>query len=402
MSLDVASIVVQIEDMAESLKAKEEQRRAKLSFALETIRSPVAEFEQLKQKIEASKHKTTWLVADPKERIDLCQPAPPFLDDLIIVASDGSHIDVDRHRSSRCFLINIGIAHLQYGQNPDASLSSTPFLYFKDDEVVISSSGGRQDLIEGQLLGIKRNVEECRLLVQQASELKGSLPVMALLDGSLILWGLAGRVYSDVVIQELLVNGFLKHLEELRRLNRDRQLAIASYISFPRSTDVVNALRVAICPYQPADCDRHCSGKFEGGECNAVAGLLDRDLFRQLLDYGERSALFSSTSSVVETYYKAHEVNFFYMNVGEEIARVEIPLWVAEDRNLLELTHSAILDQSHRGLGYPVALSEAHEKAIVTGADREQFWNLVEQTLAEDRIWLESSAKQQSKRTRWI
>jgi len=53
-------------------------------------------------------------------------------------------------------------------------------------------------------------------------------------------------------------------------------------------------------------------------------------------------------------------------------------------------------------LGYPVALSEAHEKAMVTGADREQFWSLVERTLAEDRIWLESSAKQRSKRTRWI
>jgi len=150
------------------------------------------------------------------------------------------------------------------------------------------------------------------------------------------------------------------------------------------------------------DCDHYCPGKFEGRECDAVAGLLDRDLFTRLLAPGERSAIFSSRSSVVGKYYGVHEVNFFYIKLDGEVGRVEIPLWVAEDKKLFELVHSAILDQCWRGLGYPVALSEAHEKAVVTGADREQFWSLVERTLAEDRIWLESSAKQQSKRTRWI
>jgi hypothetical protein len=84
------------------------------------------------------------------------------------------------------------------------------------------------------------------------------------------------------------------------------------------------------------------------------------------------------------------------------VARVEIPLWVAEDEKLVELVHATVLDQCQRGLGYPAALSEAHEQAVVTGADREQFWRLVEQVLADDRVWLESSAKRQSKRTRWI
>ena len=400
VSLDFTQIVAQIEDLAASLKAQEGERRAKLDFALATIQSPAAEFNQLRQKIETSK--TTWLVAGLRERVDLCQPALPCPENFIILASDGSHIDVDRHHSAHCFLINIGIAQLQYGQKPDAWLYNSPFLYFKDDEVVVSSADGRQALIEGQLLGIKRSVEECRLLAERAGELEADLPVVALLDGSLILWSLAGQVYPDFVIRELLVDGFLKCFDKLRELGRNRQLAVASYISFPRSTDVVNALRLAICPHQPVDCDHYCPGKFEGRECDAVAGLLDRDLFTRLLTPGERSAIFSSCSSVVEKYYGVHGINFFYIKLDGEIARVEIPLWVAEDKKLLELVHSAILDQCRRGLGYPVALGEAHEKAVVTGADREQFWGLVEQTLAEDRMWLESSAKQQSKRTRWI
>jgi len=156
------------------------------------------------------------------------------------------------------------------------------------------ASRGREVPIEGQLLGIKRSVEECRLLTERAREVQAALPIVGLLDGSLILWGLAGQTYPDFVLHELLTDGLLKHLDVLTELHRNRQLAVASYVSFPRSTDVVNALRLAICPHQPVDCDHCCDGKSEGKECDAVGGLLDRDLFGQLLSSGERSAIFSS------------------------------------------------------------------------------------------------------------
>ncbi len=54
------------------------------------------------------------------------------------------------------------------------------------------------------------------------------------------------------------------------------------------------------------------------------------------------------------------------------------------------------------GKGYPVALSEAHEQAVVTGADRENFWQLVESSLVDEHLPSLSSAKSQSKRTRWV
>jgi hypothetical protein len=400
MSLDLTRVIGQIVDFAASLKTRERERKSKLDFALKTLKSSAVEFDGLRQKVERSK--TTWLVAGPRERIDLCQPAPPCPEDFIVLASDGSHIDVDHHQSAHCFLINIGMAQLQYGRNPDAQLFSFPSLYFKDDEVVIASADGRQIPIEGQLLGAKRSVEECRLLPEHANELKADLPMVALLDGSLILWRLVEQVYPDFVVRELLVDGFLKCLNQLMALGRNRKLAVASYISFSRSTEVVNLLRLVICPHQPVDCDRYCPGRFEGRECDAVAGLLDRDLFARLLDPGERSAIFSSRSSVVTKYYGIQEVKFFYIRLDGEVARVEIPLWVAEDEKLVELVHATVLDQCQRGLGYPAALSEAHEQAVVTGADREQFWRLVEQVLADDRVWLESSAKRQSKRARWI
>ena len=170
MSLDLARVIGQIVDLAASLKSRERERQAKLDFALKTLKSSAADLDRLRQKVETSK--TTWLVAGPRERVDLCQSAPPCPEDFIVLASDGSHIDVDRHQSAHCFLINIGMAQLRYGRNPDAELFSFPSLYFKDDEVVIASADGRQIPIEGQLLGIKRSVEECRLLAERASELK--------------------------------------------------------------------------------------------------------------------------------------------------------------------------------------------------------------------------------------
>jgi len=319
--------------------------------------------------------------------------------EFTVIATDGSHIDVDRHKSTRCYLINIGNAILNYGAHPSAVLDSYPSLYSGDEDLIIAPADakGREQPIEGVLLGIKRSVEECRRLAELAAGLPSGSSTLALLDGSLILWGL--EAYPEFVTEALLTKGFLKYLDEMRGLNKDKRLAVASYISFPRSTDVVNALRVAICPHEPADCDRYCPNRAR--DCDAVAGVQDRELFINLLSPGERSALFISPSKI-QKQYGVHQVFFFYLRVDDEIARVEVPRWVGIDEGLLNLVHSLVLDQCRRGHGYPVALSEAHEKAVVTGADRENFWQLVESSLVEEHLPILSSAKSRSKRTRWI
>jgi len=297
-------------------------------------------------------------------------------------------------------LINIGSVILHYGSNPSAVLDSLPHLYAGDEDLVITQPGvkGREQPVEGALLGIKRSVDECQRLVELAAELPPNSLSLALLDGSLILWGL--EAYPEFVTEELLDKGFLSWLEEMRKLNKDRQLALASYISLPRSTDVANVLRVALCPHEVVDSDRDCP-TCQSRECDAVAGVQDRELFSNLLEPGERSALFISPSKIQKR-YGAHMIYFFYLRGDGEVARVEIPRWVATDENLLSLTHTLVLDQCRRGQEYPVALSEAHEKAVVTGADRENFWQLVESSLVEEHQPTLGSAKSQSKRTRWV
>ncbi|MFC2070281.1 DNA double-strand break repair nuclease NurA [Chloroflexota bacterium] len=398
MSLDLARVASQVGEMLSRLKDDLRGRQERLKYALETVRNQSEDIENLKNKITSSK--TTWLVADLVDGLDPHYKALPLPSDFTVIATDGSHIDIDRHQAARCYLINIGSVVLDYGSSPGAVLDSVPSLYAGDEELVITEPGvrGNERVVEGALLGIKRGVDECRRLVELAEALPAGSSTLALLDGTLILWGL--EAYPDFVGDILLEKGFLDCLKRLKELNGDKRLALASYISYPRSMDVVNALKVAVCPNNPLDTDKHCRECITR-ECDAVAGVRDRELFSDLLGQGERSALFITQSRIVKRYGE-HRVYFFYIRLDDEVARVEIPQWVASDKDLLDLAHSLILDQCRRGQGYPVVLSEAHEQAVVTGADRENFWTLVEESLTDEKMQVSTSAKSRSKRMRWI
>jgi hypothetical protein len=124
-------------------------------------------------------------------------------------------------------------------------------------------------------------------------------------------------------------------------------------------------------------------------------------VFEKLLTTpGERSALFRSSWSTSRERYEAHEIHFFYLNVGSEIARVEVPGWVARAPTSLDLMHAVVYDQGRRGQGYPRALIEAHEKAVITAADRRVYEALIAQSLIARGVKLTSSEKERSKRLR--
>jgi hypothetical protein len=398
MTLDITKIAPQIGDMVVKIKSGAQERREHLKYAQDKLCDKSLNPEALKRKI-VSAHTTSWPPAVLYEGLSLLFPSPAIPADYTVLATDGSNIDVDRHHAARCYMINIGTVSIQYGTQPSADLNSEPYLFSSEPDLVIKheTNKHKEQQIEGALLDAKRAVEECRKLTAMAAALPPGENVLALMDGSLVLYGMQN--YPDYVTEELLDKGFLPALNELHQLSLSRNLALASYISLPRSDDVVNALRVAICPQDPVDCDKYCQAG--NSACDVVSGINDRMLFAELLSLGERSALFINPSNIMKRYGR-HQVYFFYLKVEDEIARVEVPEWVALKPALLDLAHCLVLDQCRRGQGYPVALSEAHEQAVVTGADREEFWNLVEQSLEEEKMPTHNSTKSRSKRTRWV
>ncbi len=60
---------------------------------------------------------------------------------------------------------------------------------------------------------------------------------------------------------------------------------------------------------------------------------------------------------------------------------MEVPpgIWSAPER--LDRVHAAVWSQCEAGDGYPMVLSEAHEQAVLRGADRRLFYTLIERLL---------------------
>ncbi len=114
--------------------------------------------------------------------------------------------------------------------------------------------------------------------------------------------------------------------------------------------------------------------------CQVLDPLRDPALWATLLEPGQRSPLWRSSAPILDL-YGTHAIYFCYVHVGAEVARVEVPQWVATDAEQLDLALSLILAQVQKGYGYPVALAEAHNQAVVRGGDRAQFFALLEQQM---------------------
>jgi hypothetical protein len=415
MALDLGKSAPQIAAMAASLRAKGGERQKRLAAAAGLLRNPLMSVnsETLQKRIRAAlppRRKITWgMAALPDgERLDAVYRAPAPVAEYAAIATDGSQIEPDRHGEARYFLLNTGGIALRYGPKPEAEIFSQPKLFAKPEEMVIADPEEpfKQQQIDEALLGELRMVMEAEALAERVAKTDPALPVLALLDGTLIRFVYSGSRYDDFVKQRLLENGLLTAFDRLSEMSTSRRVAFASYISKPGSHEVVNLLRAAACPHQgveEAGCAVIC-GKGGPGkqECDGIAkGLTDGDLFAELLEPGERSALFPTQAPIVQSYGR-HAIWFCYVNAGDEIARLEMPVWVARDTAAVDFLHGAILDQCKKGRGYPLALQEAHEAAVVTLGDRQNFQRVLDAALTAHGMGRGTSAKARSKRERAV
>ncbi len=348
---------------------------------------------QLRAKVEGAK--TSWLLAWPEGSLSQTYPASEPPPEFSVVATDGSFIRPDRHIPARFVVINIGWVVITYGPSPAAYLDSAAHFYFREE---LRIPHPYRDLyLEGEFLGAKRTLLELEGLVEAAAQAKE--PMVGLQDGSLILWGLPTTDDpDDISVRGYFFDPFLGAFQRMR----EKGIPVGSYLSLPQSKDVVNSLRVEICEDDPVNCDK-CSyvARRQKPICNDLAGVMDRQLFG-FLKPGERSALFRSSSKILRVGYGEHGVYFFYLNAGQEIARVEVPEWVAKDEKGLALLHALLYDQCRRGRGYPSALQEAHEQAVITTSDRRVVDSLVEEALAKEGVAFFRSGKAASKRQRGV
>jgi len=338
--------------------------------------------------------KIPWLVAEPMFTLSGVFGAPVLPADLSVVAADSSSIAPDRHSPLRYYVLNVGYAVLTYGSVPHAILDSRAQFGFEAHELYFDPEGKRIPIEESRL-AILMAIEEMAGL-RDAARL-ASPPLVGLSDGSLILWNLQSE---DKELQHEYLHRYLSALQAFRQDN----LPLASYISFPGSNDVVNGLRMILCDGTPGGCG-HCPRQTESQAlCQYMRGIWDRQLFQGLLRPGERSDIFQSQSAILDQYGE-HHIQFFYLNVGSEIARIEAPQWVMSNSAMIDLVHGAVIDQCRRSgqyPPYPSVLIEAHEQAVISTADRQVVEELVEQASAAWGVSYVRSAKDRSKRSRGV
>ena len=323
---------------------------------------------------------------------------------------DGSHIDVDRHLPLPCYLINMGGCVITYGPTPDCQVFSEPHLAVDDADLYLRPANGSRDetLISGQLLGALRTVQEVERLADAVDALPDDMPAVALLDGTLAFWDLQRGNYPHYVSEMLIDQRLRNALGRLRdAYQRGRPLAVAAYTSRPRTTETAGAVRVALCGSDAAECTRRCSARRSDlMQCDTAAGFDDRELFEAVLEPGHRSPLYQSgrLSSRFAVGMELGEEwsHFYYLHSGTEVARVEVPDWVAGDSELLAMSHAMLAKQCELGFGYPVAISEAHEQAVITGHDRAEFRKLALLLLEQQGLPTAESAKSVSKRRPWL
>jgi hypothetical protein len=415
MTLDLVRVAEQMPSLLHRLGDERRTNQQRLDAAQVALSDWAQKPEEWRERVRTAQ--TRWPLAIPlDERADQGYAAPPIADTYVVLAADGSHIDVDRHAAARCYVLNLGWSTIYYGASVPPVLDSraevqpsTDTLIHRDEE---DASG--EDSIRGETLSLLRSVRELALLSALAAELPPELPRVALLDGNLGLWNVTQAPISRRLREHLIrgEGGLLPSLNALRSLARAGGLAFGAYTSAPGTADVVHALRVAVCPLEDVACTR-CPGLASATRpCDEVGVLSDADLFWSVLEPGERSAIFETRSKAflrpgepkTQPWYESegHMAAFFYLRLEEEVARVELPRWMADDAEGVSLLHAALVDQCAKGFGYPVALQEAHEQAVITTVDRRSFAALLEREVAESGITPAGSAKSRSKARRSI
>ncbi len=400
MSLDLTALSKQVRQMSNSLVTDVRGTAERTSEARARYLSEAGKEQRWTQAVDLSRETAAWLLARPVEPLDTARDLPPAPSSYALVATDGSQIELDRHGIVDCYLINVGRVFLRYGSQPAARLTSSPALCYRDEDLFLSD-GARRIAIEGNYLSARRDVEEGVELANLAEEfLTDDTPSIAMQDGTLIRWALAN---AERFVQEHFLQRYLGALDRLR----ERGIPLISYISRPRSPEVVGVVRLMHCPDvnlevgKGAKCNE-CSDQRAGREpsCGVCQGLTDADLLAEHLSEGQRGPLFASMSRINVESYGQHLIHFFYLRIGRELARIEVPRWVAQDSAQVDLAHALAYDQCMRGQGYPVALARAHEQAIVRGPDRKAFTRMLEESLIGAELPSRTSRKRESKEFR--
>lgn len=376
MPIDYLHLKTEIVKMGSEARAREAGVQSALKSLRELLNARAADLIALQQLVEEEAQNTKGLrCAVPLiEPLNTHIPCPTPASQCTILAADGSQINPDAHDTVLYGLINIGVFRMQPGSGlVPQEITRSSLIY--GDRLYAGGATVSEDMI-----ALLRDVQERQILAELAS--RESTTVVTLTDGPL-------ELYHEPRQDKQFKQYFDQYLAALDDLAVN-EIITAGYVSRPRADLVVKLL--TLCEKDPAG----------NAESNDSFGLTDIALFKNLLAPGERSAVFRLQSRSSADYTDRKSLHFFYLNVGSThqpaFARVEIPGWVAENPQSINLLHAVLVEQArcNPSAPYPYPLLRAHEIAVVKLPERQQVTSMIETELIRQGFPPASKSQKQS------
>lgn len=390
MTLEFEKLTDHLENMARSAAVRKKRQAEQAALYQQTLSQYATDWERIELALETAVRKAdekfyrSARPFDDGEPLNAAiNPGPPPAE-ATIVATDGSQILPDRHAAYLYYLINVGGIIYHHGQGKQPDVFSEPQIKYPDEDKIDEFDFGSADV------SIERDVEEIGTLARQtvaSRHLAG--PLFSILDQRLLYWpiGTAG------VAENTAVTAWSDHMTAMRHVGA----LLAGYIDRP-GTRYVTTLLLSLTGLDDPAFDWRKLGK--SGSTN---GVTDQSLFSQLLKPGQRSKVFVNVSQPNEQFAltdPANEVCFFYLNPtssSNQIARVDIPRWVAEDGEAVTAVHNLIVSQCRIMGDYPYVLARADEMAVVGRQDASELNFMLDVIMDRHGAGSEMTSKQSSK-----
>lgn len=315
-----------------------------------------SKLDELRSKVDSAKAVDTNIrCAYPlDENIASSYPPPDSPKEATVIAADGSQIFPDRHAALQYYVINVGVIAMQVGSgNAPEVITETKLRLLEEFEDTFFSDSQ---------VALQRDLAERTKLLEVAKKYTGT--VISLAEGQLELWGAADNDTSKDFEKSL--KDYIDALKEME----EQKVITSGYVAKPGANWVVRLLEIAMMPHNELS---------NLNKYHPFLGVTDLWLFSKTLGKHERSAIFKLQAKSAEKYTESIAIHFFYINVGDErdpeIARVDIPLWVVNNKDILNNLHRALVEQTkimgHKP--FPYLLHRAHEIAVVTHKDKEEI-----------------------------
>ena len=289
-------------------------------------------------------------------------------------AVDGSQIYPSKDFSIPVALVQIGWfenRHEPQGNyEKDIRLDLLTPLQLRDSQGDRSEDGGDRQV------NMRRFEMETERLQEYMEAHAGDRRCLVFLDGSLV------ATFAQSFEPEMR-SFYSRCLRDLLRSSEDNRVPLVAYVDTSYAKDLTEQLQRWFALPE-------------------VSSVHDAQMLHPLMQWGDRTPLLRCQRKILQEFYGEQQdrIGYLYLKTHDGYpARLELPLWIAENDRLEEILEW-VRGEVIIGGGYPYVIETADQVAVLQTDDRYTFYRLVQDWAEREELSLRLSRKMVSKSRR--